>query len=642
MSGEAHPLTPKSGDTLRVIALGRISTVHQDVENIAASYRYIQSYLAKIYHGPLDIKFLGEQASGMRTDRATICEAEETIARGAVDLVIAEDLSRLYRNPRHQFRFVQDAVDAGTRVILIGDNLDTADENWEVMMGAAALRHGLHIPDTRRRVRRTATHSFHKGGMVQKIRFGYRKLSTEEANSGAFGPPGLRIAKRSELTPILRNVVRQVLAGESYASITDHLNATGITPGPYVTRGRWSPRVLVELLSDPILAGMRTFRDTVCEPVFRTGRHRTTKSDRPETEYYPELAHLTTEEHKQLLTVIADRRLQSKPSHENLSARRGVPRSRSYWPGQSLVCGVCGNLFYFSGDFLRCSRATPRNGSSCWNRVQVRNTVIRAQIAGWLLSTADAMPDGLRHLAERLHEFTVVQTDHDRSTAQATAGRRELLHRQAQHLTTAIAAGGNLESLLDRLQAVEAELKTLSAAAPRRHASKRGAVPPAKNQDPAVLRRRIVTMMQESFPFADWLRCFIPEFVVEPVQGWDTPQIRPQGRFSARMEMLAAPETESATDTAPRAFTLLLFDPPEPVRVLSQCLAALREHPERSQRRLAQQLQLHPMTVKRALDYARRMTIAGATEPYRLVTDAPAGASRWGRRSTTSTPTPQR
>lgn len=62
MSGEAHPLTPKSGDTLRVIALGRISTVHQDVENIAASYRYIQSYLIhKIYHGPLDIKFLGEQ-----------------------------------------------------------------------------------------------------------------------------------------------------------------------------------------------------------------------------------------------------------------------------------------------------------------------------------------------------------------------------------------------------------------------------------------------------------------------------------------------------------------------------------------------------------------------------------------------------
>lgn len=90
----------------------------------------------------------------------------------------------------------------------------------------------------------------------------------EEAASGAFGPPGLRIAKRSEQTPILRDVLRRVLTSKSYASITDHLNSTGVTPGPYVTGGRWSPRVLVELLSDPILAGMRTFRDTVWAPVF--------------------------------------------------------------------------------------------------------------------------------------------------------------------------------------------------------------------------------------------------------------------------------------------------------------------------------------------------------------------------------------
>ena len=105
--------------------------------------------------------------------------------------MIAEDLARIYRNPRHQYRFVQDCVDQGTRVICVGDNLDTADENWEITMGAAALRHGLHIPDTRRRVRRTATHSFHKGGMVQKIRYGYRRLSAEEAASAQFGLKGL-------------------------------------------------------------------------------------------------------------------------------------------------------------------------------------------------------------------------------------------------------------------------------------------------------------------------------------------------------------------------------------------------------------------------------------------------------------------
>src|SRR6185437_9253089 len=177
------------------LIIGRISTEHQNIENIEASYRYVENYLQQIYEGPVQIKLLGEQASGMLTARPSIREAEQLIESGQADLVISEDSSRIYRNPRHQYDFVQNAVDAGVRVICIGDHLDTADENWEVLMGAATLRHGLFIPDTRRRVRRTATNSFHQGGMVGKIRFGYRKLTKDEAASGHFGSKGLRIAK---------------------------------------------------------------------------------------------------------------------------------------------------------------------------------------------------------------------------------------------------------------------------------------------------------------------------------------------------------------------------------------------------------------------------------------------------------------
>ena len=137
------PLVPKDPSVeFIVLAIGRISTVHQDVENIEASYRYVQDYLQKIYGGPMNIRLLGEQASGMLTDRATIREAESLVAGGKIDLVIAEDLARIYRNPRYQYDFVQNAVDTRTRVICIGDNLDTADENWEITMGAASLRHG--------------------------------------------------------------------------------------------------------------------------------------------------------------------------------------------------------------------------------------------------------------------------------------------------------------------------------------------------------------------------------------------------------------------------------------------------------------------------------------------------------------------
>src|SRR3954470_2569062 len=123
------PLVPKApGGPLRVLVVGRISTVHQNHENIDASYRFVEDFLTRMYDGPIHYKHLGEQASGMRTDRATIVEAEEEIATGSWDLVITEALSRFYRNPRHQYAFVQNAIDHETRVICIGDNLDTAED----------------------------------------------------------------------------------------------------------------------------------------------------------------------------------------------------------------------------------------------------------------------------------------------------------------------------------------------------------------------------------------------------------------------------------------------------------------------------------------------------------------------------------
>src|SRR5438309_10177638 len=110
------PLIPKNPQgPLRVLILGRISTIHQNLDNIEASYRYVKDYLNQIYHGPLHFKQLGERGSGLRTDRPTIIEAEDDIESGTWDLAIMEELSRAHRNPRHQYIFVQNAVDAGTR-----------------------------------------------------------------------------------------------------------------------------------------------------------------------------------------------------------------------------------------------------------------------------------------------------------------------------------------------------------------------------------------------------------------------------------------------------------------------------------------------------------------------------------------------
>ncbi|WP_158261282.1 MULTISPECIES: recombinase family protein [Pirellulaceae] len=182
------------------VAIGRVSKPKESEAktqlDLQSSFAAVRNVLSGIYDGPLDLTELGEQSSGLIADRATALEAMDLISTGNVDLVIAEDLSKIFRNPRLQWIFVQDAVDVGTRVILFGDNLDTADPDWEIQMGMATLRHGLYIPDARRRVRRTATFSFHKGGHVQKIKYGFRKLSLDEAQSGEYGPVGLEMPQK--------------------------------------------------------------------------------------------------------------------------------------------------------------------------------------------------------------------------------------------------------------------------------------------------------------------------------------------------------------------------------------------------------------------------------------------------------------
>src|SRR4051794_3904989 len=258
----SHPINPKNADgVLRIISVGRLSQPKETVDATQQSLEAIrcenERLLKSIYSGPVNVRYQAEQISGMIADRQTMTELWELVETGEWDLIIAEDLSRVFRNPRFQLAFLQDAVDKGIRVICFADNLDTADENWEVAALIAMVRHGLPIPDGRRRIKRTATESFKRGGMVLKFKAFYARVSKEDAATGKYGPKGLRIRKLQELAWAVDEIRRRLHAGESPRFIVSWLNATQVPCGPYV-KGAWTKRILRQLLEDPILHGTRT------------------------------------------------------------------------------------------------------------------------------------------------------------------------------------------------------------------------------------------------------------------------------------------------------------------------------------------------------------------------------------------------
>ena len=616
------PLEPKDPRRpLQVLIIGRISTEHQNEENINASYRYVESYLERLYQGPIEIRHLGERASGMLVDRATIRQAEDLIATGHWDLVIAEDLSRIFRNPRHQYNFVQDAVDAETRLICIADNLDTADENWEIMLGAATLRHGMTVPDVRRRVRRTATHAFHRGGMVLKVKYGYRKLSEEEAASGEFGPPGLRIAKRPECTAILREMKDRVLRGDHYEAIAEWLRDEGVENPPYARE--WSAKLVKTLLCDPILSGTRRFRNVIHRPVYRTGKHRRIRNVEPEEKHYPELAHFSPDEHEELIRVIRDREQKHRQRSGRDHPRSGQPRSRAIWPAQHARCAVCGGLMYQIGESLKCQNALGKGRIRCWNRVQVRTSIARHQVLAALIEIAEQTPE----LMQLLLESITAERDHlyAKNHRAVHLIDREITERQRQagNLSAAIAQGGRMEVLLERLAAVHRELQFLEEQ--RRQEASR-----PTNDEPTNFESSLFSIAETSFAFADFLRDLIPQFLIQPVQALDTPQVRPQAKLTIEFPSSAGAEPERCK--LDHEFTVNLFEPPLHIQFVDACSTAKREAPNCSLKTIAQRLDLNHMTVKRALDYGRRMERAGLSDPYRKLTQKPNEASRWKRR----------
>jgi hypothetical protein len=348
------PLVPKHPDgKLRVLAIGRLSkpksTEEETQKTIESSLEVVRRHLDAIYDGPVLLTQLAEQESGLIADRATIQEAEELIAGGEVDLLIAEDLSRIYRSPRLQYAFVEDCVDSDVRVICVADRLDTEEDDWESSMCIASFRHSMPAVDARRRQVRKSHYSFHNGGQVQKVKAPYRKLTTKEAKSGKFGPVGLRIARREEWTPIVKKM-REILMTPidgvySYVPVLEWLRENNIPTGAYVKSDEWTQRLVKSLLTDPILIGLRRFRVLLFRRVRGSKKYRRRLNPKgPETELYPELAHLTDEEFESMQAIIEQiaSNHRDKAGAEHSLYRR--PRKDALFPKQHATCSICGGM----------------------------------------------------------------------------------------------------------------------------------------------------------------------------------------------------------------------------------------------------------------------------------------------------------
>ncbi len=259
------PLTARNGRQLKVLGIARVSTEHQNALSLDDQGALYRRWLDQHTDLPSQLKLIAGRGSGECLDRKEARQAIDEVETRTYDLVIAEDLGRIFRRVHAQL-FCELCEDVGTRLIALNDHVDTAQDNWRVLAGFANMRHEMYNADTAKRIRRSLRNRFQMGGVIQSVVFGYIKPA------GAKTDAELRRDPAAE--PIYAEMFHRLEGGASYAEVADWLNEQGVKPGPAARRGYWTSILVAQLLHNQILKGVRVRNNKMSKRVNQTGRRK--------------------------------------------------------------------------------------------------------------------------------------------------------------------------------------------------------------------------------------------------------------------------------------------------------------------------------------------------------------------------------
>lgn len=617
--GLQPPLTPRDGQTIQVLGIARISTDHQDQRSLGDQEALYRSWLDTRLGHPYQLHMIAGRGSGERLDREEARDTRAAVESGRFDLVIAEDLGRIFRRVHAQL-FCELCEDYGTRLIALNDQVDTAQDNWRVLAGFANMRHEMYNADTAKRIRRTQRNRFTAGGVVQTVVFGYVKPAGAKTDAELHKDPAAE--------PIYQEIFRRLEDGASYSEVADWLNDQQVKPGKYSRGARWTCSMVTRLVHNPILKGVRVRNRKVSKRVNETGRRKSVAAPPGERleRSCPHLAFIEPARYDRLITLLDERNARFKRKGTGgVDPRKNVPRKRTVWPGQHLDCGTCGRPYVYGGhgqkDHLMCQGAREYR---CWNGITIDGPLASAKLIAAIRRTIATLPD---------FEPTLVRlAEQERRQYRNTAGQRQqelirrrmVAERDTQNVLAAIREAGPSPILLAELSRLEREQQQI--AWNQQQLARTVQAPPVV-PSVADLRARaeqaFATLAATSQEFGRLLRQLIPRIVVYPYRLCDGGHPVLRARFTLRLASLLppAPDQQALAAALERELMVDLFDPPK--REAYRTRVAELTQTGLPQRIIAGELGITLPPVQRAMALQRRMEKMGTTDPYLPLTAPP-------------------
>jgi site-specific DNA recombinase len=623
-SFEGFLLRPRNGVVLRVLVIARISTVHQDARSLDDQVALCERYVRDRYQGEFEIQSIQGRGSGETLDRQDLVDAEAAVESKQFDLVVVEDLGRICRR-NYAVYFCEVCEDAGTRLIAINDSIDTANENWRINGFVASFKHESGNKDTSKRIRRSHRNRFEQGGVIQTFPYGYIK------------PPGAKsdadVTKDPDAELVYDEWFSRLEAGASFAEVSDWLNERGIPTGTWVRSERWDGTLVGSVTRNPILKGFRRRNERMSKRENKTGRRKSVKAPPEELllREAPHLAFIEPARYDRLIAELDERNGRYSRGRKQPDVRAGVSRKRTVWPGQHIVCGICGRLFYWGGhgqaDRLMCCGV---RSYQCWNAATFDGDLAARRLAGAVLSIAESLPD--------FDEVFLAKVE--AATGSRRTARNESLHRLASEIdrakleldnvVDAIATVKFSPALSERLSEIEGRLARLQAerADLRRESD---ALPPIPSvSELKLLARQEVGRLDFDNPeFGRLMHRLAPRIEVFPHIPFGGGQIVLRAVMEVNVAALLGPAGRALGDLIVRSATVDLFEPPQRIAYLDRVVHLCAQG--HSAKSAASELGLSGTAASKSMILHREMQAAGVSDPYLPVLEPPVGSGKFSR-----------
>jgi hypothetical protein len=385
--------------------------------------------------------------------------------------------------------------------------------------------------------------------------------------------------------------------------------------------------MVTRLVHNPILKGFRRRKERKSKRLNRTGRRRSVKAE-PEERLFrpaPHLKFIEPARYDRLIRNLAARHADCARGRKAGTAdcRAGVSRRHTVWPGQHVLCGVCGSLYVWGGhgqtDHLMCDGAREY---VCWIGATFDGSKAGPRLASAVLDFAESVPGFDETFLAKARALALSRRSDRAERLRRLDQQIGQVDRELVKLVDAVATvefspalRAKLKETEDRKIRLEGERDDLL------HQPDDVPELPSIEELKERARAAVGRMAFADPAYGRLMRQLVPKIELFPYRLLDGGAVVLRARLTITLAPLLGAAADSVGPLLMRTVMVDLFDPPQRVAYRER-VVALRAG-GLSQWAVARDLDLTVTAAQRSAGLHRLMIAAGVTDPYQMLTIPP-------------------